>query len=253
MAAMRAYARGAPLRIIGANRTGAANYWYVLNTSPIQTIKDIAGKTIAYAMNGSSSHYDALDLIRQFRLKARLVATGAAAATFSQLMADRIDIGWATPPFGLDEIEQGTIRVVAHANDVAMIRGKTVSVMITNADTLQNRKDALARFMHAYRETIDWMYSDPVALRRYAEFAGVSEAVAQRQRDEFLTKDMLSPDKIVGLRPLMKDAVTLRYLQARLSRKQIAELFQMASSALDGPAGCPSSSPQCMPVGAISP
>jgi hypothetical protein len=36
---------------------------------------------------------------------------------------------------------------------------------------------------------------------------------------------MLSRDKIIGLRPLMKDAVTL-YLQARLSRWQIAKLFQ---------------------------
>jgi hypothetical protein len=55
----------------------------------------------------------------------------------------------------------------------------------------------------------------------------VPKAVARRQRDEFQTKDMLSPDKVIGLRPLMKDAVTV-YLQASLSRKQIASLFQIA-------------------------
>ena len=44
---LRAYAGGAPVRIIGANLTGSASYWYVPATSPIKTIKDIAGKTIA--------------------------------------------------------------------------------------------------------------------------------------------------------------------------------------------------------------
>jgi hypothetical protein len=33
-------AAGAPVRIIGANVTGASNYWYVLTTSPIRAIKD---------------------------------------------------------------------------------------------------------------------------------------------------------------------------------------------------------------------
>lgn len=238
MAAMRAYARGTPVRIIGANVTGATNYWYVLATSPITTIKDIVGKTVAYATNGSSSHYDALDLIKQFSVKARLIPTGGATATFKEIVAGHIDVGWATPPFGVEEIEQRKIRVVAHANDVPQIRGKTVSVMITNADTLQKRKDVLARFMQAYRETIDWMYSDPVALKRYAEFAGVSEGVGQRLRDDFFTKDMLLPDKIVGVKAIMKDAVTLRYIQARLSRKQVNELIQVPTAVQHGLAGC---------------
>lgn len=253
MAAMRDYSRGAPVRIIGAARTGAANYWYVLKASPIQTIKDIAGKTIAYATNGSSSHYDALDFIKQFRLKARLVSTGGALATLNQLMSSYIDIGWATPPFGIDEIEQGKIRVVAHANDVPALRGKTVSVIITTADTLQKRKDVLVRFMRAYRETIEWMYSDPAAIGRYAEFAGVSEGAARRLRDEFFTREMLSPDKIVGLGPIMKDAITLEYLQVRLSRKQIAELIQIPPPALDNSTGCQSSRAGCESIGVVSP
>jgi NitT/TauT family transport system substrate-binding protein len=251
MAAMRDYSRGAPVRIIGANRTGTTNYWYVLKASPIESIKDIAGKTIAYATNGSSSHYDALDFIKQFRLKARLVSTGGAAATLNQLMSSFIDIGWATPPFGLAEIEQGKIRVVAHANDVPALRGKTVSVIITNADALQKRKDVLVRFMRAYRETIEWMYSDPASLTRYAEFAGVSEGVARRLRDEFFTREMLSPDKIVGLGPIMKDAITLEYLQVRLSRKQIAELIQIPPPALPNSTGCQSAPARCAPIAPI--
>jgi NitT/TauT family transport system substrate-binding protein len=81
--------------------------------------------------------------------------------------------------------------------------------------------------MQAYRETIDWMYSDPAALKRYAEFAGVSEAFARRLRDEFYTKNMLSPDRIIGLDAIMKEAITSRYIQTPLSKAQITELIQI--------------------------
>ena len=40
---LRAYAKGAPVRVIGASTTGTANYWYVQAESPIKTVKDING------------------------------------------------------------------------------------------------------------------------------------------------------------------------------------------------------------------
>ena len=227
IAVLRAYAKGAPVRVIGANTTGTANYWYVQANSPIKTVKDINGKTIAYWTSNPSSRYDVFDLIKQFSLKARPTVIGGAAATFNQVMAGHVDVGWAEAPFGLEAIEQGKIRVVARAIDVPAIRRDTVRVVITNADTLQKRKDVVARFMQAYRETIDWMYSGPDALKRYAEFAGVSEAFAQRLRDEFFPKDMLSPDRIVGLDAIMKEAITSRYLQTPLAKGQISELIQI--------------------------
>lgn len=234
MEVMRAYAIGAPIRIIGATRTGNTNYWYVLKSSPIRSFNDISGKTVAYATNGSSSHYDAIDLTRKFRLKAKLVRTGGPAATLDQLKLGQIDVAWAAAPFGIDEVELGNIRVLARANDVSRIRYKTVTVMITNVDSLQKRRDALTRFLQAYREIIEWMYSDPAALQRSAEFAGVSEGVARRMRDEFFTKDMLLPDKIVRVGTIIDDAVKLDYLRKALSRRQVRELIQIATPAWKG-------------------
>jgi NitT/TauT family transport system substrate-binding protein len=74
----------------------------------------------------------------------------------------------------------------------------------------------------AYREADEWMYSDPAALRRYAELAGVSKGVARELRDEFFPKEMLLPDSIVGLNAIVKDAIGERYLQKGLSRGQIS-------------------------------
>jgi len=141
-------------------------------------------------------------------------------------MSGKIDVGWAAPPFGIDAIEQDQMRVVARANDIPKIREKTVRVMIANADTLQTRKDVLSRFVQGCRETLEWMYSDPAAPKAYAQFAGLSEAVAQRLRDEFFTKEMLSPDNIMGLNAIAKEAATLKYIWVPLSNKQLADSFR---------------------------
>ena len=57
MGVLGAYSKGAPVRIIGAETTGAGDlYWYVKADSPIKTLKDTDGKTLAYSTNGSSTH-----------------------------------------------------------------------------------------------------------------------------------------------------------------------------------------------------
>ena len=67
---LRAYAtKEAPIRIIGATMTGSANYWYVAASSPIKTITDISGRTIAYSKADASSQYDVFDLIQRYRVK----------------------------------------------------------------------------------------------------------------------------------------------------------------------------------------
>jgi NitT/TauT family transport system substrate-binding protein len=203
----------------------------VATSSPIKTVKDIRGGTIAYSKSGESNQYDVFDLIDQYRLKARPVLTGGEAATFNQVISGKIDVGWARAPFGLDAVEHDQIRIVAKSKDVSKIRVKTSTVMIANADMVASRKEVLTRFLQAYRETIDWMYADDAALKAYAEFAGVSEGIARRLREEFFKKEMLSTDNIVGLSGTLKDAVRLKYIVVPLSKKQLSELIQITSPA----------------------
>jgi NitT/TauT family transport system substrate-binding protein len=225
---LRAYStKSAPIRIIGANMTGSANYWYVAATSPIKSVKDIDRRTIAYSKNGASSQYEVFDFMDRYRVKARPVLTAGEAATFGQVMLGKIDVGWARAPFGVDAVEDDRIRIVAKAVDIPKIRDKTVSVMIATADTLASRNDVVTRFLQGYRETIDWMYLDPAAPKAYAEFAGIPEGVARRLRGDFFKKEMLSPDTIIGLSAIVKEAAKLRYISLPLSNKQLAELIQI--------------------------
>ncbi|HEY2815859.1 MAG TPA: ABC transporter substrate-binding protein [Casimicrobiaceae bacterium] len=228
MGVLSAYSKGAPVRVISAETTGASDlYWYVQSASPVKSLKETEGKTIAYSTNGSSTHGIVTAFVKQYDLKAKPVATGGPPATLTQVMSGQIDVGWAAPPFGLQQLDEGKIRVIASGNDASVFKGQTVRLNITNVQTLQSKKAQLDRFMKAYRETIDWMYSDPAALKTYAEFVGVSEAMAKRVRDGFFPKDAVNPDRIVGLDRIVNDAVALKYTATPLTKEQLTELIQI--------------------------
>ncbi|HLH97894.1 MAG TPA: ABC transporter substrate-binding protein [Xanthobacteraceae bacterium] len=229
LGAIAAYSKGAPVRIIGAEATGAADYWYVKASSPIKTLKDLNGHTIAYSTAGSSTESVVRAFIKENGLTtAKAMSTGGAPSTMTAVMTDQVDVGWASPPGGLKDIDDGKIRLLARATDAAIVRGQTIRVIVANAQMLQKRKDVIDRYMQAYRETIAYMYGDnPQVLKDYAAFAGVSEAMAKRVRDEFFPRSLVEPDEIKGLDSLMADAVELKFISAPLSKDQIADLVQL--------------------------
>ena len=228
MGALSAYSKGAPVRVIGAEITGARDlYWYAKSESPIKTLKDTEGKSIAYSTNGSSTHGIVTAFMKQYNLKAKPVGTGGPAPTLTQVMSGQIDVGWSAPPFGLDQLDSGQIRIVATGNDAVAFKGQTVRLLITNTQTLQSRKPVLERFMKAYRETIDQMYNDPAALKLYADFVGITEAKAKRTRDDFFPREAIDPDRVIGLDTIVQDAVALKFTATPLTKEQLTELIQI--------------------------
>jgi NitT/TauT family transport system substrate-binding protein len=228
LGAMGAFAKGAPIRIVSGSATGNADFWIVKAESPLKSIADAtASNTVAYSTTGSSTHSVVLGFIKELGLKAKPIATGGPAATITLMMSGQVDIGWSSPPLGFDLLDEGKIRVFARANDVPSLRGQTVRVNIANADSLKARRAAHMRFIQAFRETIDWMYSDPKALDMYAEYRKTSLASAKRLRDEFFAKSALDPDTVKGLDQLMTEAVTFKYLPAPLTPAELAELVQV--------------------------
>jgi len=227
LAAFGAFQKGAPLRIIAAEATGAADFWYVRADSAVKSIKDLDGKTIAYSTNGASTHTLVLAFLKEGGAAGKPIATGGPAQTFTQVMSGQIDVGWSAPPFGLDAARDNRIRIIARAKDVAVGRDQTIRALVTTASVLETRGDVLRRFMQGYRETIDWMYSSDDALKAYADFAKISFDLAKRVRDEFFPKSLISPDKVSGLDTLMQDGVTFKYLREPLNAEQVSEMVQI--------------------------
>lgn len=223
-----AFAKGAPVRIIGSTYTGGNQlFWYVPASSPIKSLKDAAGKTVAYSTNGSSTHTAVLALKKFTGVDFTPTQTGAAPGTYTQVMSGQIDIGWAGAPFGVDAVEQGKTRVVAKASDDPVLNRQTIRLLIANANEMALRKDVFVRFMRAYREALHWVYSTPEGLSAYAKWAKTSEPTAKRALTEFLPPEAVDPDRISGVDDVMADAVTFKYIAAPLSKQQLDELIQI--------------------------
>ena len=222
-----AFSKGAPVRAIANSTTGADDlFWYVPAASPIKSIKDANGKTIAYSTTGSSTNLAVLAFIREFGVQVKPVATGSPASTFTQTMSGQVDIGWSPPPFGIEALQQGRIRIVARESDVAAFRNQTVRLMIANAAVAERHRDLVNRYLQAYSETLDWMYSDPAALKAYAEWVNIPETMARDVRDQFYPRENLRLDRLSGLDEAMADAVSMKFLPAPLTKAQRDELFK---------------------------
>jgi NitT/TauT family transport system substrate-binding protein len=223
-----AFSKGAPVRIIANCTVGAHDlYWYARAESPIHSIKDAAGKTVAFSTTGSSTNIVVLGFEKTDGISFQPTATGSPPATFTAVMSGQVDVGWAAPPFGLSAINDGRIRIIARGSEVPSFADQMVRVMIANAAMLERRADVVARFMQGYRESMHYLYSDPAALLAYAKWAGVTPELAKQARDGFYPETNLDPDHITPMTSLMKDAVEYKYLSAPLTEAQLAKLIQV--------------------------
>jgi NitT/TauT family transport system substrate-binding protein len=138
-----------------------------------------------------------------------------------------VDIGWSVAPFVLDLLSTRAARMIGRASDIVAIREQTIRVQITSASNLAAKKDAIARYMKAYNETVDWMYSSPEAVPRYLAFSGLAEPAVRLMLREFIPRESLQTEKIMGLGESMKDAVQFKFLSTPLGDVQLKELIQV--------------------------
>jgi NitT/TauT family transport system substrate-binding protein len=227
--AMAVYAKGAPIRVVGSLVTGTGDtYYYVRADSALKSLKDATeNTTIAYSTAGSSTNLFALGLIKTYNIKAKAMRTGDPQATLTQVMSGQVDVGYATSPFALQFIDEGKIRVIARADEIPGTENQTVRVIIVNASKLAKDREVIDRYIKAYAETVDWIYSDHEALRYFSEYSGTPENIAKKGMAEFYKKEMLDPYRVSGLDAVMSDAISLKLLQAPLTNEQLAELFQV--------------------------
>jgi NitT/TauT family transport system substrate-binding protein len=227
--AMRAFQRGAPVRVLLPAFTGTGDlFWYVKADSPLKSLKDATEQnTIAYSTSGSSSNNIVVAFGQELGVKAKPVATGGPPGTLTQVMTGQIDIGWAAPPFGLKDIKEGKIRIIARGSDIPSLHGQTVRAIIVNANALKEKRDAIMGFVKGYREAVDWMYADPKALQMYSEKVKQPVDILAESLKEFHPKAAMQTDKMADLDGAVTDAVKLKFLDGPLTKEQLADFVQI--------------------------
>jgi NitT/TauT family transport system substrate-binding protein len=222
LGALATYAKGAPIRVIAASFTGDSNmFLYVPATSPITSMAQTGGRTVAYSNAGSSSQMMVLEAKKQFGVDFRPTPTGSGPATLTQTLSGQIDVGWSGAPFGVDRLESGEIRLIMKASDLAAMAGQTSRVDIAMQADLDKRPEVYLRFMDAWRETIAWIYETPEGLKAYSDWAKISTAVGKRTLAEFLPRQAVETDRVLGLEQNMRLAIETKYMSAPLTREQL--------------------------------
>src|SRR5262249_8092227 len=148
-----------------------------------------------------------LQLVKQANINPKMVATGGAPATFTQVMSGQIDVGWSVPPFALKELQEKKIAIIARGSDVAAVQAQTIPVNVSSVNALKAKRDALKKYVHALGRAIDWAYSSPDALPNYAAIAKVPVEQAKMTRDDFFPKDSLQLAEIKGLDMTLQQAL----------------------------------------------
>jgi len=223
-----AYVKGAPVRIISSEATGTPDlYWYARAESGIKSLKDVAGKTIAFSAPGSSSNLVLLTLLKEAGITAKPTPTGTMPATFTQVMSGQIDAGWAAPPFGIKDIRDGKIVVIARGNDSPDVRSETFRVNVVNLNVLQQRREAIVRFAKAYYKSWQWAYTDPKAIDYLAEDNDISHEIADYSVKNFLPQEASDPYRLSGLQRVLDEAYAAKRIPSPMKEDDIKGLIDI--------------------------
>jgi NitT/TauT family transport system substrate-binding protein len=101
-----------------------------------------------------------------------------------------------------------------------------------NTTLLKERKDVFLRFVRAYRESLDWIFTDPRAIKFYSAKNNVLEHLVKLTAEKFQTRPDMQFDKISGVDAIISDGVKLKFLDAPLSKEQVSELIQISPPGL---------------------
>ncbi|MBV8791506.1 MAG: ABC transporter substrate-binding protein, partial [Pseudolabrys sp.] len=115
----------------------------------------------------------------------------------------------------------------ARGSDVPSLKGQTVRVVIVNENSLKSKRDAITRFVDAYREGVDWLYGDPKAMQMYADKMKIPLDIVQQSAKDFQPLSTMQTDKMADLDGIIRDAVKLKFLDKPLTKEEIAEFIQI--------------------------
>ena len=223
-----AYAKGAPLRIIGAEMTGGGDlFWYVQTASPIRSLADTDGKTIAYSTNGASTHAIVNAFMRAVRPQgeAGRDRQPGCDADASHVRPGRRRLGRAAVRPRPHRPEQNPHHRVGQRRErVPQPDGAAPDHQCGDARGAAPRDRALhGGLSRDHRLDV----FRPGGVQALFRFHRRHRGHRPRGRDGFYPKAALDPDTIVGIDAINADAVAFKYMAAPLTREQLAELIQI--------------------------
>jgi NitT/TauT family transport system substrate-binding protein len=225
---LAAYMQGAKLKIVSSEFVGQNDtYFYVPTDSPLKTIDDIKGKSVAYPRPGGASEGILLGLKAERHIDFKAVATGAMDATFTMVMTKQIDVGYSILPNQLASVAKGDIRVLFSGDDVKSQRDISGRAIIASADFVKNRGSTLAKFMRVLDGCIDWAYAhQDQSSKMYAALNKVDAPTAAKAL-AFYKRSTLAFGPMIGWDEVVKQSLDAKFISAPPTPDQVKDLVDI--------------------------
>ena len=234
LAVISAFVKKAPIRIAAAEITGIDAFWYVQSNTPIRKMDELAGKKIAYSRPGSSTHMAALAIADQIKAKgfkpAEPVSLGGIPEVYTAVRTGQTDAGWSVPPFQLDLVEKGVLRVVVKGDEITAMREITPRVHFLNNDFAAKNPDAVRGFFRAQQRALDYIFEHKedtakIWIRR-AEMKYPESAVLKTW--DFYNRAAMTLKPIRGLEATIEDGIRNKFLTQPLTQAETKSLIDLS-------------------------
>lgn len=234
LAVISAFVKKAPIKIAAAEITGLDAIWYVQSNTPIRRLEDLAGKKIAYSRPGSSTHMGALAIADQVKAKglkpAEPISLGGIPEVYTAVRTGQADAGWSVPPFQLDRVEKGELRVVVKGNDLASLREITPRVHFVNTAFAAKNPEVIRGFFRAQQKALDYIFENKadtakIWIRR-AELKFPEAAVLKTW--DYYSRAAMNLKPIRGVQATIEDGIRNKFLDKPLSEAEIKNLIDLS-------------------------
>jgi len=234
LAVISAFVKKAPIKIAAAEITGLDAIWYVQSSTPIKRLEDLAGKKIAYSRPGSSTHMGALAIADQVKSKGlkppEVVSLGGIPEVYTAVRTGQADAGWSVPPFQLDLVDKGDLRVVIKGDDLASLKEITPRVHFVNNAFAAKNPEAVRGFFRAQQRALDYMFENKadtakIWIRR-AEMKYPESAVLKTW--DFYSRAAMALKPIRGIRATIEDGIRNKFLTQPLTQTELDALIDLS-------------------------
>jgi NitT/TauT family transport system substrate-binding protein len=234
LAVISAFVKKAPIKIAGAEITGLDAIWYVQSDTPIRRLEDLAGKKVAYSRPGSSTHMGALAIADQVKAKGlkppEVVSLGGIPEVYTAVRTGQADAGWSVPPFQMDLVDKGELRVVVKGDDLASLREITPRVHFVNNAFAAKNPEAVRGFFRAQQRALDYMFEHKadtakIWIRR-AEMKYPESAVLKTW--DFYTRAAMALKPIRGVQATIEDGIRNKFLTQPLTQAELNSLIDLS-------------------------
>ncbi|MGE5816760.1 MAG: ABC transporter substrate-binding protein [Deltaproteobacteria bacterium] len=234
LAVISAFVKKAPIKIAAAEITGLDNFWYAQSNTPMRRLEDLAGKKIAYSRPGSSTHMGTLAIVDQIKAKGlkppEPVSLGGIPEVYTAVRTGQADLGWSVPPFQLDRVEKGELRVVVKGDELTSLKEITPRVHFLNNEFAAKHPEVIRGFFRAQQKALDYMFENradtaKIWIRR-AEMKFPESAVLKTW--DYYSRAAMALKPIRGVQATIEDGIRNKFLTQPLTQAEINALIDLS-------------------------